>query len=106
MTERKWTNENWWVGTGDGVAVLKDHPTEPDNPEVIARISTVTSDEYVAQANLIVAAPDLFEALDDLLDHYTLMVQCGDCGTWDAEREPQVIAARAALAKAEGRTDG
>jgi hypothetical protein len=55
-------------------------------------------------ARLFAASPDLYEALKALLDHYTLMVESGDAGNWDAEREPQVIAARAALAKVEGQS--
>jgi hypothetical protein len=36
-------------------------------------------------------------ALRDLLAHYVQLVECGDCGFWDPEKEPQVMAARAAL---------
>lgn len=48
----------------------------------------------------------LVEALRGLLDRYTALVNCGDCGDWDPETEPEVIAARAALAKAEGPANG
>ena len=48
------------------------------------------------------AVPDttaeLVEALNDILTHYTELVNCGDCGHWDPEKEGPVIAARAALA--------
>ncbi len=44
----------------------------------------------------------LLEALVGLTDHYAQLVNCGDCGNWDPEKEPQVIAARAAIAKALG----
>jgi hypothetical protein len=37
------------------------------------------------------------KALRDLLDHYTRLVESGDAGNWDCEKEPQVIAARAVL---------
>ncbi|MFN7611738.1 MAG: hypothetical protein ACK5QX_12520 [bacterium] len=55
-----------------------------------------------ANARLIAAAPDLLTALQDLLDHYLELANSGDCGAWDPEPEPQVIAARAAIAKARG----
>jgi hypothetical protein len=38
-------------------------------------------------------------ALRGLLTRYVNMVESGDCGFWDAEKEPEVIAARAALEK-------
>lgn len=50
------------------------------------------------------AAPDMLTALTALLSLYVELVNCGDCGRWDPEAVPQVIAARAALAKAEGRS--
>lgn len=43
--------------------------------------------------------PTLREALSALLDRYTGLVNCGDCGNWDPETEPVVIDARAALAQ-------
>ena len=46
----------------------------------------------------------LQEALTGLLSLYVELVNCGDCGRWDPEAVPQVIAARAALAKAEDRS--
>lgn len=43
---------------------------------------------------------ELAAALAALLDRYVDLVNCGDCGFWDPEAEDEVIAARAALAKA------
>jgi hypothetical protein len=40
---------------------------------------------------------ELEAALAALLDRYVGLVNCGDCGFWDPEKEPEVIAARAAL---------
>lgn len=54
-----------------------------------------------ANASLIAAAPELLSALTLLLDRHVELVSCGDCGNWDVEREEAVIAARAALSKAE-----
>jgi hypothetical protein len=36
-------------------------------------------------------------ALAAMVKRYVGLVECGDCGNWDAEAEPEVIAARAAL---------
>jgi hypothetical protein len=41
-------------------------------------------------------------ALDEITTLYTSLAACGDCGNWDAEAEPEVMAARAALALAKG----
>jgi len=39
----------------------------------------------------------LYNSLDWLLKHYIQMVNSGDCGFWDPEKEDVVIAARVAL---------
>jgi len=39
----------------------------------------------------------LIQALQGLLDKYTMLVNSGDAGNWDPEEEPEVIAAHAAL---------
>jgi hypothetical protein len=36
-------------------------------------------------------------ALKGITDRYVGLVNCGDCGNWDPESEPQVVAARAAM---------
>lgn len=55
-----------------------------------------------ANANLIAAAPELLEALEGMLDRYTGLVNCGDCGSWDPESEVEVIDARKAITRAKG----
>ncbi len=41
----------------------------------------------------------LVEALDKLLHRYIGLVESGDCGHWDANAEPEVMAARSLLEK-------
>jgi hypothetical protein len=57
-----------------------------------------------ADARLIAAAPELLASNEALLARYVALVESGDCGFWDAdaEAEPTVIAARAAIARARG----
>ena len=55
-------------------------------------------------ARLIAAAPDLLEALKLFVSEYVELVESGDAGFWDAESEEKVKKARAAIAKAEGRS--
>jgi hypothetical protein len=58
-------------------------------------------ERYVQAADLIdsLTAREavLREALEKLLNRYVDLVNCGDCGFWDPEKEPEVQAARAAL---------
>lgn len=57
-----------------------------------------------ANARLIAASPDLLSALKDLLAEYVDVSLNGDGRAWVTESEPHVIAARAAIAKAENPT--
>lgn len=54
----------------------------------------------IANARLIAAAPDLFAALNGLIDRHSALVASGDCGFWDVENEDEMKAARAAILKA------
>lgn len=57
-------------------------------------------DGCFATADAILALPAISgvrEALEDLLNLYVELVNCGDCGFWDPEKVTEVIAARAAL---------
>lgn len=55
-------------------------------------------------ARLIAAAPDILTALRAMTQRYVDLANSGDAGFWDPEEEDEVIAARAAIAKAEGPT--
>lgn len=64
--------------------------------ERLRQLGRVADDNALAAA----AALDACErALCDLLERYTGLVNCGDCGNWDPEKENEVISARAALVK-------
>lgn len=49
---------------------------------------------------LFKSAPQLLEALETFTDEYVALVNSGDCGFWDPEKEKKVIAARATLTAA------
>jgi hypothetical protein len=49
------------------------------------------------------AAPEIIEALRAMTQRYVDLVNSGDAGFWDPEEDAEVIAARAAIAKAQGR---
>ena len=61
-------------------------------------------DEAEANARLIAAAPRMLAALRAMTEHYVRLAASGDCGNWDPKTEAEVIEARAAIAKAEGRS--
>lgn len=48
------------------------------------------------------AAGELLAALEAFTGMYVSMIDSGDCGFWNPEEEAEVIAARAAIAKARG----
>jgi hypothetical protein len=88
-----------------GASFVHCGPSASDDTgfDLVARVYTRDGlDERQANARLIAAAPCQHKALEDLLEHYTRLVNCGDCGLWDPETEPEVIAARVALARAKG----
>jgi hypothetical protein len=98
--ERKWTKGPWKIVYGgaddDGYAVI-------GSPHRISPIANLEPLFFVpANAHLIAAAPDLYEALDGMLNRYTTLVNSGDAGFWNPETDAEVIAARAALARARG----
>jgi len=45
---------------------------------------------------------ELSTALTNLLDLYVTLAGSGDCGFWEPEDEPEVIAARLALSRIKG----
>lgn len=79
-----------------------------ESNEVATVLTGLDDAEDKANAHLIAAAPELLSSLEDLLKHYIDIVECGDCGNWDAETEKEVVFARAAINKARGimRGDG
>ena len=64
-------------------------------------MGSVTNPHYVVDADdmrdLERANARLREALEMILERYVRLVESGDAGNWDAEAEPDVINARAAL---------
>jgi hypothetical protein len=82
------------------------HPDEDDDPDFMWTVTDANGgvvffgmDRTVAQ--VFAAAPDLLAALKATLAKYTQLADSGDCGFWNSCEELHVIAARAAIAKAE-----
>lgn len=110
----RWTKGPWHVckepksrAWGEGSTIGSFNAMylgEPIAVRVADAFTLVPNEEMRANAHLIAAAPSMYKALDNLLTRYLALVNSGDCGFWDAETEPEVIATRAALKLARGDT--
>lgn len=105
MKEFKGTPGPWFI-TGSMTKYIEARIDGGMIQEVAACGPTHEDNGYGAQqnanANLIAAAPELLEALQGLLKNHVDLISSGDCGNWDVEQEPEVIAARLAIKKAFG----
>lgn len=61
----------------------------------------LTLDEAERIVRAVNSHAALLAALKAMVDRYTSLADSGDCGHWDSSKEPEVIAARAAIAHAE-----
>jgi len=114
MNDVRFTPGPWfattWYGTVRGDVSGNEHSGEHaavfsanDLLTMIAPLGPIADPESRANAALIAAAPELYEALDALTKQYVQLASSGDCGFWDCETEPQVIAARSALLRAQAK---
>ena len=84
----------------------------PNNPETLRMDIVTTTGEWTPafiagdilpeDARLIAAAPDLLSALEAMTKANVERVQSDYPPSWSAEKDSEVIAARAAIAKAKG----
>jgi hypothetical protein len=101
MSETRWTPGPWNIIEGDSVVFIESAKRK------IAATNHAPywhhfSEIDLANAHLIAAAPDLYAALDAITARYVSIAVSGDCGFWNPENEPEVVAARAALSRARG----
>ena len=96
MNETKWTPGPWVVQRDSGmyIYITQPHDTKNRVPGYYAEVRRFTSNtkQVEANANLIAAAPELYEALE-------LLVVTNDNGGWPSAA---LVIARAALEKARG----
>lgn len=85
---------------GDGSFIVSDEPTGYDDPDNVRAYGghLVCESVSIVHGNLLLAAPDLLEALERLLSDHEAMLGDGVC----MDPPAQVTAARAAIAKAKG----
>ena len=103
MTEPKWTPGPWKVG---GYMAVRGHTAtiETNNERVLLHIATVFTDRCdewsAANSRLIAAAPELYEALKNLVIGYEGAIRMLGQDPSEGSRY-----ARAVLAKARGETE-
>ena len=94
----------WSYDAESGMVTTRDTTgdwTANSGPRGITVVCTVESLDGISNGDLIAAAPEMRDALRCLLRRYLELVNSGDAGNWNPEKELEVIDARAALAKAE-----
>ena len=98
-------DNDWFVDNDDENSAVQIIAPNRDDPVCIVVEGAAFGRDRTLDANarLIAAAPETLEAAKALLEHYLSLANSGDCGFWDPEEEEQVIAVRAAIAKAEAR---
>ncbi len=101
--------EPWFAGKVDkdefDVDFVTVGPFVADN-HYESTVAEVWGGNYdaVGNAHLIAAAPELVAACERLLKQYERMQLTGNHGYWNMDADENVIAARAALSKARGKS--
>lgn len=90
MSDREKAFDQWWH--------LTSHIWRPESRESLARQAYYAAWGGGDIARITAERDGMKRALESLLDRYVGLVNCGDCGFWDPEKEREVIEARAALA--------
>lgn len=109
MTETKFTPGPWHVPTGPFVGGLSVETRADDYfikcpgsggamslTQTVCKLDWSGTEEWEANAHLIAAAPEMYEALDDIVSSWS------DTDNIDEDEYLRRISARAALAKARG----
>lgn len=86
---------NLWIPVREGAGW---RIVEPATGRIVAQGLTR------ADAQVMSVARELLAGCEGVLNTYCALVESGDCGNWDPEREEPVKAARAAIAQAKGQT--
>lgn len=100
MKEFKGTPGPWYVGCG--TAIYNAPCDEASRKQVyVSETMSIeeTQDVIIANAKLIAAAPELLEALQNILNAYG---EVGAANFWSINESPEGIKARATIAKALG----
>jgi hypothetical protein len=94
-------HDHRWIMTDDSEVVMSEHVPNDwhlSNGSAICMMRDVDP----RNAHLIASAPELLAALEAVTKAYVELVQSDYPPSWSAEKDSEVIAARAAIAKAKG----
>lgn len=110
MDNWKVTKGSWYIEKKldykhqqDVYAIGSKHNDEVLNEEFITVWTWMIEEEAEANAQLIASAPDLLEALQEMMKVYKEIADSGDCGWWKAEEQDEFIKAQKAINKAIGK---
>jgi hypothetical protein len=106
-----YTKGNWDSYQGhdgqfkDNPYILAENPQGKHHPELVIAECKYIKGETLANAQLISAAPDMYEALKALIDdaHYNSLTKTWSIGPFNEHPDGRFIMSRKALAKAEGK---
>lgn len=100
--EPKHTPGPWTSSTPEGFEGFVYIDGQETKSGFVAVVYNTRDEERLANVRLLKTAPELLEALKGLLEHYVSLVESGDAGFWNPEKEAEVKASRSAIAKAIG----
>lgn len=94
IAKDSWVENGGWQGLS--IARLAFGKTPEEQQKINAGAQEIVDAANLGLASLSREAA-LVEALQGLLHDYKQLVDSGDCGSWDSEKVPSVIAARSVL---------
>jgi hypothetical protein len=86
-----------YLSVGDIVAGLRHGRGPTEGATRDAWVHAIMQDAADEITRLTARVAELEAALRGLVHNHDQLVSSGDCGFWDVEKEPEMIAARAAL---------
>lgn len=101
LTPREPTAQMLWSGA---TALLDE--SENDLDATAKEIAAAWRAMHDAAPSVPSVEQELLEALEKLTAHYCGLVNSGDAGNWNPEKDDEVIQARAAIARAIERAHG
>lgn len=95
------SRDDWCIGV-EGAPIDYVATCSERDAHLIAEAGTVANETGLTPQQLADQRAELLEALRQIVTRYVELVNSGDCGSWNPEKELEVVDARAAIARATG----